>query len=122
MLQHLGLIPSAAALSGLWRPDDRGERVALARHVRRVLTRQPLLRRAGVRLVRALTPGSSLIVAATGSAAGRFWDPVENALAAYCRQRALLHSSGVSCQRGSFRHWSLLLAILDADPPAGVER
>ncbi|EAB1290798.1 heme lyase NrfEFG subunit NrfEF, partial [Salmonella enterica] len=42
-----------------------------------------------------------------------FWDPVENAsLLPWLAASALLHSLYVSRQRGSFRHWSLLLAIL----------
>ncbi|QVB04006.1 heme lyase CcmF/NrfE family subunit [Salmonella enterica subsp. enterica serovar Irumu] len=42
-----------------------------------------------------------------------FWDPVENAsLLPWLSASALLHSLFVSRQRGSFRHWSLLLAIL----------
>jgi c-type cytochrome biogenesis protein CcmF len=42
-----------------------------------------------------------------------FWDPVENAsLLPWLSASALLHSLFVSRQRGIFRHWSLLLAIL----------
>ncbi|EHW3713692.1 heme lyase CcmF/NrfE family subunit [Salmonella enterica] len=42
-----------------------------------------------------------------------FWDPVENAsLLPWLSARALLHSLFVTRQRGIFRHWSLLLAIL----------
>lgn len=42
-----------------------------------------------------------------------FWDPVENAsLLPWLSASALLHSLYVSRQRGIFRHWSLLLAIL----------
>ncbi|KJT98670.1 heme lyase subunit NrfE, partial [Salmonella enterica subsp. enterica serovar Heidelberg str. 82-1617] len=42
-----------------------------------------------------------------------FWDPVENAsLLPWLAASALLHSLYVSRQRGGFRHWSLLLAIL----------
>ncbi len=42
-----------------------------------------------------------------------FWDPVENAsLLPWLAASALLHSLYVSRQRGRFRHWSLLLAIL----------
>ncbi|WP_071828877.1 heme lyase NrfEFG subunit NrfF [Citrobacter sp. S-77] len=42
-----------------------------------------------------------------------FWDPVENAsLLPWLSASALLHSLYVTCQRGIFRHWSLLLAIV----------
>ena len=42
-----------------------------------------------------------------------FWDPVENAsLLPWLSASALLHSLYVSRERGSFRHWSLLLAIV----------
>ncbi|EBQ1511299.1 heme lyase CcmF/NrfE family subunit [Salmonella enterica] len=42
-----------------------------------------------------------------------FWDPVENAsLLPWLSASALLHSLFVTRQRGIFRHWSLLLAIL----------
>ncbi|MDA8511754.1 heme lyase NrfEFG subunit NrfF [Citrobacter sp. Igbk 14] len=42
-----------------------------------------------------------------------FWDPVENAsLLPWLSASALLHSLYVSRQRGLFRHWSLLLAIV----------
>lgn len=42
-----------------------------------------------------------------------FWDPVENAsLLPWLAASALLHSLFVSRQRGIYRHWSLLLAIL----------
>lgn len=42
-----------------------------------------------------------------------FWDPVENAsLLPWLSASALLHSLFVSRQRGIFRHWSLLLAII----------
>ncbi|EMN3919942.1 heme lyase CcmF/NrfE family subunit [Citrobacter farmeri] len=42
-----------------------------------------------------------------------FWDPVENAsLLPWLSASALLHSLSVSRERGSFRHWSLLLAIV----------
>ncbi|MDT0640717.1 heme lyase NrfEFG subunit NrfF [Citrobacter werkmanii] len=42
-----------------------------------------------------------------------FWDPVENAsLLPWLSASALLHSLYVTRQRGIFRHWSLLLAIV----------
>ncbi|EBX6683338.1 heme lyase CcmF/NrfE family subunit [Salmonella enterica subsp. enterica serovar Richmond] len=42
-----------------------------------------------------------------------FWDPVENAsLLPWLSASALLHSLFVTRQRGIFRHWSLLLAIV----------
>ncbi|WP_072091807.1 heme lyase CcmF/NrfE family subunit [Trabulsiella odontotermitis] len=42
-----------------------------------------------------------------------FWDPVENAsLMPWLSASALLHSLFASRQRGIYRHWSLLLAIL----------
>ncbi|HCL6629012.1 TPA: heme lyase CcmF/NrfE family subunit [Citrobacter amalonaticus] len=42
-----------------------------------------------------------------------FWDPVENAsLLPWLSASALLHSLYVSRERGHFRHWSLLLAIV----------
>lgn len=42
-----------------------------------------------------------------------FWDPVENAsLLPWLSASALLHSLYVSRERGIFRHWSLLLAIV----------
>ncbi|MGL5457150.1 MAG: heme lyase CcmF/NrfE family subunit [Citrobacter telavivensis] len=42
-----------------------------------------------------------------------FWDPVENAsLLPWLSASALLHSLSVSRERGHFRHWSLLLAIV----------
>lgn len=42
-----------------------------------------------------------------------FWDPVENAsLLPWLAASALLHSLFASRQRGIYRHWSLLLAIL----------
>nr|EKV5656848.1 heme lyase CcmF/NrfE family subunit [Citrobacter farmeri] len=42
-----------------------------------------------------------------------FWDPVENAsLLPWLSASALLHSLSVSRERGHFRHWSLLLAII----------
>lgn len=42
-----------------------------------------------------------------------FWDPVENAsLLPWLSASALLHSLYLSRERGSFRHWSLLLAIV----------
>ncbi|STP53519.1 heme lyase subunit NrfE [Escherichia coli] len=42
-----------------------------------------------------------------------FWDPVENAsLLPWLSATALLHSLSLTRQRGIFRHWSLLLAIV----------
>ena len=42
-----------------------------------------------------------------------FWDPVENAsLLPWLSASALLHSLYITRQRGIFRHWSLLLAIV----------
>ena len=42
-----------------------------------------------------------------------FWDPVENAsLLPWLSASALLHSLFITRQRGIFRHWSLLLAIV----------
>jgi cytochrome c-type biogenesis protein NrfE len=42
-----------------------------------------------------------------------FWDPVENAsLMPWLSASALLHSLSRTRQRGTFRHWSLLLAII----------
>ena len=44
---------------------------------------------------------------------GWFWDPVENAsLLPWLSATALLHSLSLTRQRGIFRHWSLLLAIV----------
>ncbi|MBU5601806.1 heme lyase NrfEFG subunit NrfF [Citrobacter sp. S55_ASV_140] len=48
-----------------------------------------------------------------GWGGGWFWDPVENAsLLPWLSASALLHSLYITRQRGIFRHWSLLLAIV----------
>ncbi|XPE49094.1 heme lyase NrfEFG subunit NrfE [Shigella flexneri] len=58
-------------------------------------------------------PGSWLACCELGWGGWWFWDPVENAsLLPWLSATALLHSLSLTRQRGIFRHWSLLLAIV----------
>ncbi|EBA6594325.1 heme lyase NrfEFG subunit NrfF [Salmonella enterica] len=119
MLQHLGLIlhppllymgyvgfsvafafAIAALLSG--RLDSAFTRFA-----------RPWTLAAWVFLTLGIVLGSAWAYYELGWGGWWFWDPVENAsLLPWLSASALLHSLYVTRQRGIFRHWSLLLAIV----------
>ncbi len=112
-------LSSTAALPWLWRFDGSGERGAgefTARRVDAACARicwRWALPGGWSALTAGIILGSWWAYCELGWGGWWFWDPVENAsLLPWLSATALLHSLSLTRQRGIFRHWSLLLAIV----------